>query len=110
MKKYTLIILSILFFAPIHFFGQNQAFINQQNQYRAQRNQVFVTNVLSNGLMAGIGGVIHKKKGEKLFPVLGVETSERQQKLNSAFREIDNQKNIAYSLSLKYDTSKCSFI
>ena len=69
MKKYTLIILSILFFAPIHFFGQNQAFINQQNQYRAQQNQVLITNVLSNGLMAGIGGVIHKKKGEKFFPV-----------------------------------------
>lgn len=37
--------------------------------YGAQRNQIFAFNILSNGMMAGIGGVIHKKPGEKLLPV-----------------------------------------
>ena len=40
-----------------------------QNQYRAQQNQILAYNILSNGLMAGVGGVINKKPGEKFFPV-----------------------------------------
>ena len=27
-----------------------------QNQYRAQQNQILAYNILSNGLMAGVGG------------------------------------------------------
>ena len=71
MKKYSIALLLTLFLLsiPKKNIAQNQAYITQQNQFRAQQNQVFALNVLSNGLMAGIGGVIHKKKGEKFFPV-----------------------------------------
>lgn len=37
--------------------------------YQGQRNQIFAYNILSNGLMSGIGGAINKKKGEKVLPV-----------------------------------------
>ncbi len=71
MKKYTLLILISLLFCSISKINiaQSQIYIDQQNQYRAQQNQVLAMNIFSNGLMAGIGGVIHKKKGEKFFPV-----------------------------------------
>lgn len=37
--------------------------------YQSQRNQVFVYNILTNGLISGVGGAINKKKSEKLWPV-----------------------------------------
>lgn len=35
--------------------------------YRAQQNQLFAYNILTNGLMGGIGGVINKPIGEKWY-------------------------------------------
>jgi hypothetical protein len=37
--------------------------------YDAQRTQVFVTNIVSNALMAGIGGAINRHEGEKIYKV-----------------------------------------
>ena len=42
---------------------------SKSQTYQGQRNQILATNVLSNGLVSGIGGIIHKKKGEKTLPV-----------------------------------------
>ena len=55
--KLILILITVLFNTS---YSQN---------YQSQRNEILAYNVLSNGLMSGIGGVIHKKKGEKFFPV-----------------------------------------
>lgn len=61
MKSIQIIFLFIL----LSFFG-NHAY---GQSYQGQRNQIFAYNILSNGLMGGIGGVVNKKKGEKALPV-----------------------------------------
>lgn len=43
--------------------------LTYSQNYQSQRNELLAYNVFSNGLISGIGGVIHKKKGEKFFPV-----------------------------------------
>lgn len=35
--------------------------------YNSQRNQVFLTNVLSNAVIGGIGGAINHREGEKVY-------------------------------------------
>lgn len=37
--------------------------------YEQQQRQIFAVNIISNGLISGISGAIHKKKHEKLLPV-----------------------------------------
>jgi hypothetical protein len=41
----------------------------QAQTFRIQQNQVLAYNILSNGLMGGIGGLINKKPGEKWHKV-----------------------------------------
>jgi hypothetical protein len=43
--------------------------VSYSQNFQSQRNEVLAYNILTNGIISGIGGVINKKKGEKFFPV-----------------------------------------
>lgn len=42
---------------------------NQAQSYDTQRNQILAYNILLNGVVAGVGGAIHKSPGEKTWKV-----------------------------------------
>jgi hypothetical protein len=54
----------LLLLASCLFFQSSKA-----QSYRTQQNQMLAYNVLSNGLMGGIGGLINRKPGEKWHQV-----------------------------------------
>jgi hypothetical protein len=52
----------------LYFFLLSLLFSNLSAQkFQEQKNQVFTINILSNGLMAGVGGLVNKSKKDKSF-------------------------------------------
>jgi len=67
--KKLLLAIVILTISP-ELFGQDYLSKEFRKEFRSQQNEIFAYNILFNGFISGIGGVINKKKSEKFLPVL----------------------------------------
>jgi len=68
VKKHTLFFVFFLF--SISSFGQDHWADYNRSEYRNQQNKLFVYNILLNGFISGVGGVVNKNTDEKFFTVL----------------------------------------